>query len=335
MRVEVSVLQTAPSSGALEIPAITVTAPAHLSQRARMMLTPQGPATPPVYPNLDDKASWHSLINRLNDLMSSMANLSGEIRVQSSSRRLINSVPVFDIEPTKQLGNSTNGIVLDIHGGALILGVGDIAQKMSARFAMQIGRRVCSVDYRMPPDHPYPAGLDDCMTVYRALLHDYDANEILVSGASAGGNLAAALILRLRDEGLPLPAGLILKTPEVDLTESGDSFQTNAHLDSTLRSLMQVNQLYAAGHDLHHPYLSPLFADFSQGFVPTLLTSGTRDLFLSNAVRMHRALRKADIPAELHILDAASHTGFSGAPESEEIDLEIRKFIAACLKEPA
>ena len=326
-------LQTASSSDAIQVPAITVPAPTHLSQMARMMLPPQKSSTPSTYPGLNDTSGWHNVISTFNELMSYMTKQLGEINVQSSSRRMINNVPVFDIVPIEESGNSTNGIILDIHGGALIFGAGEIAQKMSAKFAMQIGRRVCSVDYRMPPDHPYPAGLDDCMTVYLALLNEYDAREILVSGASAGGNLAAALILRLRDEGLPLPSGLILKTPEVDLTESGDSFQTNIHLDSTLWSLLQVNQLYAAGHDLRHPYLSPLFADFSQGFVPTLLTSGTRDLFLSNAVRMHRALRKADIPAELHILDAASHTGFSGAPEAEEINLEIRKFIATCLKE--
>ena len=91
-----------------------------------------------------------------------------------------------------------------------------------------------------------------------------------------------------------MPAAVVLATPEVDLTESGDSFQTNLGVDSILGSLMPVNELYAAGHDLAHPYLSPLFADLT-GFPPTILTTGTRDLFLSNTVRMHRALRRAGI----------------------------------------
>jgi acetyl esterase/lipase len=94
----------------------------------------------------------------------------------------------------------------------------------------------------MPPDHPYPVPLDDCVAAYRALLRDHRPDDIVVGGVSAGGNLAAALILRARDEGLPLPAGAILLTPEVDLTESGDSFRTNLGLDPLLtRSLMPAN----------------------------------------------------------------------------------------------
>jgi acetyl esterase/lipase len=123
-------------------------------------------------------------------------------------------------------------------------------------------------------------------------------------------------------------------TPEVDLTESGDSFQTNLGLDGVLtESLMPANRLYAAGHDLAHPYLSPLFGDFTKGFPPTLLSTGTRDLFLSNTVRMHRALRRAGVPAELHVLEAAPHGGFMGAaPEDRELDLEVRRFVETNLQ---
>jgi acetyl esterase/lipase len=192
-----------------------------------------------------------------------------------------------------------------------------------------LGVRVWSVDYRMPPDHPYPTPLDDCVAAYRALLRERSAHEIAVGGSSAGGNLAAALILRARDEGLPLPASVVLATPELDLTESGDSFRTNLGVDSVLGSLMPVNRLYAAGHDLAHPYLSPLFGDFSKGFAPTLLSAGTRDLFLSNAVRMHRALREAGVEAELHVQEAAPHGGFGGAPEDQALDREVRRFVQA------
>lgn len=279
------------------------------------------------HPALDDIAGWHDYITRTNALMASMLPPLRDVQSQTLQ---IGGVPVYDIQPP-QLAGQGRGIVLDLHGGALVLGAGAIAQRMGAAMAQRLGRRVWSVDYRMPPEHPYPAALDDALAVYRQLLRHYTPQEVVVCGASAGGNLAAALVLRARDEGLPLPAGLILITPEVDLTESGDSFHTNAHLDAVLSPLMPVNQLYAAGADLRHPYLSPLFGDFSRGFVPTLLTAGTRDLFLSNAVRMHRALRCADIPAELHLLDAASHTGFVGAPEAEEITLELRKFLAARL----
>lgn len=110
------------------------------------------------------------------------------------------------------------------------------------------------IDYRMPPDHPYPAALDDCMAVYRHVMDHYEAKRVVLGGRSAGGNLALSTILRARDEGLPFPAGLVLLSPELDLTESGDSFQTNRTIDVALPNpLMANNLLYADGADLLHP----------------------------------------------------------------------------------
>ena len=193
--------------------------------------------------------------------------------------------------------------------------------------ALSVNMPVWAIDYRMPPEHPYPAALDDCLAVYQAALQERSPGDIFVGGTSAGGNLAAALLLRAKDAGLPMPAGLMLITPEVDLTESGDTFVTNNGIDNILSPLMPVNQLYADGHDLSHPYLSPLFGDVT-GFPPTFLTSGTRDLFLSNTVRMHRKLRAAGVDAELHIWEAMPHGGFGGgAPEDMEMLSELQGFL--------
>ncbi len=181
----------------------------------------------------------------------------------------------------------------------------------------------------MPPEHPYPAALDDCVAVYRQLLASHAPENIIIGGMSAGGNLAAATILRARDEGLPLPAAAVLLTPELDLTESGDSFETNQLLDVVLSvPLMNANLLYANGHDLAHPYLSPLYGDFAKGFPPTLIQAGTRDLFLSNAARMQRALRNAGVPVELILCEGMPHGGFFGAPEDAELAADIRQFVA-------
>jgi len=189
---------------------------------------------------------------------------------------------------------------------------------------------VFSVDYRSPPDHPYPAPLDDCMAVYRHLLTLRRPDEIVVGGASAGANLAAALVLRARDEGLPMPGGAVLLTPGIDNTHSGDSYETNKGIDSALPADMDaIRQIYAGGHDFADPYISPLFGDFTKGFCPSFLSAGTRDLFLSNAVRMHAALLAADIPSTLYVIEAASHGGFHGAPEEEAINREVRKFVLA------
>ena len=218
---------------------------------------------------------------------------------------------------------------LDIHGGALVYGDGEPCRVGARIAADRHGVRTYAVDYRMPPAHPYPAALDDCVGAYRALLQDYAPENIIIGGTSAGGNLAAATVLRARDEGLPLPAAIVLMTPELDLTESGDTFETNQRLDAVLpRPLMNANLLYAGGHDLSHPYLSPLFGDFTAGFPPTFLQAGTRDLFLSNTVRMHRALRRAGAPVELHVFEGMPHGGFMGAPEDQELADETRRFVA-------
>ena len=302
--------------------------PAYLSPVARMYLAPQ-PASVP-YPAITDKAGWRAYVAGVDQFVIPLLQRVTANATATVVERDAGGARVFDIAPPG-LDADDRGVILEMHGGALILCGGELCRMMGMGSATRYQRRVWSVDYRMAPDHPYPAALDDCIAAYRALLEVRSPNEIIVSGGSAGGNLAAALILRARNEGLPMPAGLFLGTPEIDLTESGDSFHANLGVDPSLRSLMPVNLLYADGHDLHHPYLSPLFGDL-KGFPPTILTTGTRDLYLSNTVRMHRALRAADVPAELHVTEAGPHTGFPGGPEGEEIDREIRRFIAAVLR---
>jgi acetyl esterase/lipase len=221
--------------------------------------------------------------------------------------------------------------LIDLHGGALVVGGGEACRVGACRQADQHGVRCYGVDYRMPPEHPYPAALDDCMAAYRLVLDRHAPEDVVICGRSAGGNLAAAMLLRARDEGLPMPAGLVLLSPEIDLTESGDSFHTHQMIDLVLpRPLRSTNLLYAGGADLADPYLSPLFGDV-RGFPRTFLQSGTRDLFLSNTVRMHRALRKAGVEAELHVFEAMPHGGFmGGTPEDRDLEADIRRFVQAC-----
>ena len=125
-----------------------------------------------------------------------------------------------------------------------------------------------------------------------------------------------------------MPSACVLQSPESDLTESGDSFETNLGIDQVLKRLTNSITLYANGHDLKDPYLSPLFGDFTKGFPDTHLSAGTRDLFLSNTILLHRALRRAKIPADLSIWEAMGHAGFFGlAPEDQESLTEQVDFI--------
>jgi monoterpene epsilon-lactone hydrolase len=315
--------------GILHLPARDIPVPAHLSDTARAYLVPQPTGMP--YPKIGDLAGWLAYVAAADSaVLPLLRQIGGSVQAQVTARDA-DGARVFNILAPGVAADS-RGVILEMHGGGLIMCGGELCRIMGTFTSARLQRRVWAVDYRMPPEHPYPAGLDDCLAAYRALLREYSPSEIIISGGSAGGNLAAALVLRARDAGLPLPAGVILGTPECDLTESGDSFHTNDGVDPGLRSLMPVNLLYANGHDLRDPYLSPLFGDFTKGFPPTMLTTGTRDLYLSNTVRMHRALRAAGIPAALHLTEAGPHTGFPGGPEGNAIDQETRLFVESVLQ---
>lgn len=310
----------------LWVPAREVPVPAHLSPPAQAQLSMAGMSNPP-WPALEDVGAWRSLIASMDEMgLMGLTMMGAQVKADVEEIN-IDGVRVFAVTP-EGVAADDQSIYLDVHGGALLWGGGASCRAMGVITAGMIGARVWAVDYRTPPDHPYPAAVDDCVAVYRALLRDRPAEKIVIGGASAGGNIAAATILRARDEGLPLPAACVLISPEVDLTESGDSFNTLLGVDTALTSrLMPANLLYAGGADLAHPYVSPLFGDFTKGFPPTILQSGTRDLFLSNTVRMHRALRAADVPADLYVMEAATHAMFAMGPESDDRVAEVRKFL--------
>lgn len=298
--------------------------PMSVSRQARETLAAFARGDTAAYPASDDLAAWKAMIKASNEGVSAMISRAEHDAACQAEQIDLGGVPSYHAVP-RSSAHGTPGILFDLHGGGLILGGGDLARRFALKTATEYSVEVFAPDYRMPPDFPYPAPLDDCVAAFLALLELHPAEHIIVQGASAGGNLAAALMLRLREMGAPFPAGLILQTPEIDLTESGDSFQTNRGVDAVLRdSLMPINILYANGHDLGDPMLSPLFADFSKGFPPTIISTGTRDLFLSNAVRFHNTIRRAGIPSELIVMEAMPHGGFMGAPEDAELLSDLR-----------
>jgi acetyl esterase/lipase len=311
---------------ALHVPARDLPVPSSVSPEAQAFLAAGRFAAPLTMPPVDDVEGWKAFIAAGEESMAPVVARADAFEATVAERSVL-GVRVYVITP-KGVDEADPRRYLEIHGGGLIGGAGPQCRAMGIIAAQRMQAQTWAVDYRMPPDHLYPVPLEDCVAVYRAMVAEHGPENIVVGGESAGGNLAPALVLRARDEGLPLPAGLVLISPELDLTESGDSFQANLGVDSVLPgSLMDVNLLYAGGHDLADPYLSPLYGDFAKGWCPTILTAGTRDLFLSNAVRMHRALRRAGIEAYLHVKEAAPHSGFFGiAPEDAEIDDEIRAF---------
>ncbi|GAA0998541.1 alpha/beta hydrolase [Acrocarpospora macrocephala] len=312
---------------ALRLPARVIPVPASPSEEARAVLA-RGITGPVVeYPPLDDIDGWRKMIVAQDKYVMDMF---GEALTGFSERTEeipLGGFSVYVVTPDG-VAPEDRRVYFDIHGGAWTQGGGLMCRATATITATTVGARVWAVDYRMPPDHRFPVALDDCLTAYRALLRERRPEEIIVGGVSAGGNLAVALMLRLPDEGLPLPAAVVLNTPATDLTGAGDTWQTNDGLDIMLTGdLTPAIRFYADGHDLRDPYLSPLFGDFSRGFPPALLLSGTRDRLLSDTVRMHRALRAAGVPADLHVWEAAGHGMFLGqAPEDREQAGETRRF---------
>lgn len=309
--------------------------PRSVSEQARRALSVPVSAEAPEYPDLDDTEAWVAMIEAADAGVRSFYELTmppPESFAVSSSE--VDGVSNFVIRPA-HVQDSDAPIFIEVHGGGLIIGGGELAWMAAAPNAVGRSGITWAPDYRMPPRHPYPAALDDLVRVYLAALDRVGPEKVIVSGASGGGNLAAALLVRAKDERIPMPAALVLLTPEVDLTESGDTFATNDGIDGMLTSLMPVNLLYANGEDLTHPYLSPLFADLT-GFPPTFLHTGTRDLYLSNTVRMHRRLLHAGVEAELHVFEAMPHVGFGGtSPEDEELRAEARRFESVHLSRTA
>jgi monoterpene epsilon-lactone hydrolase len=315
------------------LPARDIPVPSSISEQAQAMLA-MGPLMPDVqYPPLDDHDAWRATIAERESTVLGFITAAGRgSRAAGALATPVDEIdlggfPVYVVVPAG-VSPDDRRVYLDIHGGAWIQGGGEVCRATALRTAPLYGARVWAVDYRMPPGHPYPTPLDDCLAAYRALLEQRNPGEIIIGGASAGGNLAAALILRARDEGLPLPAAVLLNTPVMDLTASGDTWLANLGLDTVLTGDSRAPMLlYAAGADLRDPYLSPLFGDLN-GFPPTMLTSGTRDRLLSDTVRMHRALRAAGIPAELHVVEAGGHGRFLGvAPEDRAMAEETRRFL--------
>jgi monoterpene epsilon-lactone hydrolase len=311
----------------LHVPARDIPMPTHISPQAQAMLA-RGPGQPfPDLP-LDDLDAWRKKIAEMDENVLAMTAGTPAAVDATVEEVEVDGAHVYVITP-QGIGEDDRRVFLDVHGGAYVLGGGAVCRHTGLRTARRVGSRTWAVDYRMPPDHPFPAGLDDCVAAYTALLSKHRPSDIIVGGGSAGGNLASALLLRVRDEGLPLPAAAVLLTPAVDFTGAGDTRYTNFGIDTVLSSRTDsARDLYTNGHDLRDPLVSPIYGDFSKGFPPTILASGTRDVLLSDTVRLHRALRRAGIPAELHVLEAAPHGWFFGtAPEDAELDAEIKRFV--------
>ena len=208
--------------------------PTSVSDEARRYLA-STPYAESKFPELDDYEGWLEFIAARDG---ELAQRFGGFELPVAADEVVIGGVRTDVLRAAGVTDAPDDpVYLSFHGGALVLGGGDACRLMGSVAAMSSGMVTWAPDYRMPPPHPYPAPLDDAVAVYRVLLEQRAPRDIVVGGGSAGGNLAAALLVRAMDEGLPMPGALVLLTPEVDLTESGDSFQTNLGIDNVLGRL--------------------------------------------------------------------------------------------------
>ncbi len=240
----------------------------------------------------------------------------------------VRTVTPAAIDPANQ-----NRLFVHVHGGAYVVNAGRAGLTEAIVIAHRVKIPVLSIDYRMPPEHPFPAAVDDVVAVWRSLLAERPAKSMALGGTSAGGGLILASTLKFMELGLETPGALWAGTPWADLTKTGDSHFTNEGIDRALVSyhgaLESAANLYADGRDLRTPLISPVYGDF-EGFPPTYLVTGTRDLFLSDVVRVHRKMRVAGVVADLNVYEGVSHGDYAaltGSPEMHQVFGELGEFL--------
>ena len=214
--------------------------------------------------------------------------------------------------PTAEItvdGIEPRHVVLYFHGGVYVMGDAALAAGLAAQIGRRIRAKVISVDYRLAPEQPYPAAVDDALAAYQALLHDGTApSDIAFAGESAGGGLAIATLVNARDHGLALPAAAFAMSPYADLTLAGTTMQTKGDVDVLMsrENLQSRIPDYTSGEDAALGLISPIFADLS-GLPPLIIQAGTHEVLLDDAVRLARQAATADVEVTLDLTPKAMH----------------------------
>ncbi|MFZ3555348.1 MULTISPECIES: alpha/beta hydrolase [unclassified Streptomyces] len=228
--------------------------------------------------------------------------------------------PAVLVEP---VGTQKAGTILYFHGGSYVAGSPETAMSLTGNLVSRTGFRAFSLDYRLAPEYPFPAAIEDGVSAYRALLDSgEDPSAIAFAGDSAGGGLTVTTCLAARDEGLPMPAAIVAFSPGLDMTRTGESMDTKAGIDPflTREGLEHTGAMYLAGQDPHQPMLSPATLADPTGFPPMLLQSGTNEILLDDSTRMATRAREAGVDVILDITADVPHVFQAFAGVLDEAD---------------
>jgi acetyl esterase/lipase len=238
------------------------------------------------------------------------------------------------MEMLKWISSKNPYVILQLHGGGYVGAFKNYYRTFAGLYSeVSHGASVLTIDYRVAPEHPYPAALYDALYSYEWLLqHGYSEEHIILAGDSAGGGLAMALCHYLSDRDRKLPAGIVAMSPWTDLTASGPSYNDNYEIDpvfgNTHDSLI-YDSLYLGSHSPTNPYISPLFGDFTD-FPPMLIQAGTNEMLLSDSELVAEKAKKQGVKVRLSVYEGMFHVFQMGAtliPESKKAWIEISKFI--------
>ncbi|OGN95633.1 MAG: hypothetical protein A2Z71_00575 [Chloroflexi bacterium RBG_13_50_21] len=228
-------------------------------------------------------------------------------------------------------GFPTERVVLYIHGGSFNSGSINSHRPLAANIAITCKARALIIDYRLAPEFPYPAALEDSLEAYEWLLSNgIPAEQIALMGDSAGGTLTLALLIMIRDQGKPLPAMAVCLSPATDMTMSGESWVSNQKKDFVLElsNIRTSGEIYLRGADLRSPLVSPLYADL-HGLPPILIQVGSDEVLLSDATRFIEKARQAGVSATLEVWDGMQHVWqytASFVPEAKQAIRNIGDF---------
>jgi epsilon-lactone hydrolase len=249
----------------------------------------------------------------LRELLSAQP-LAADVTVAAAA---LGGVPTAEITVE---GIEPRNVVLYFHGGVYVMGDAILAAGLASQIGRRTDARVISVDYRLAPEHPYPAAVDDALAAYGGLLHDGIApSDIAFAGESAGGGLAIATLVNARDHELPLPAAAFVMSPYADLTLAGATMETRREVDPlmSLEALQARVGDYTSGHDAALGLISPVFADLS-GLPPLIIQAGSHEVLLDDAVRLARAAAIADVEVTLDITPGVPHVFQAYSPMLDE-----------------
>jgi acetyl esterase/lipase len=283
---------------------------------------------------------WVAMIRAADEQTAAAARKMAQVLSVKVQHDTIADVNIYRVTPPEIAPEHINHLFFHVHGGAYILNGGEAGTFEAVLIASHLKIPVISIDYRMPPKHPAPAAMEDVVMVWKALLTDRSAALMAMGGTSGGAGLTMSSVQRFQELGLALPQALLLGTPGADAGKVGDTRYINDGIDTSLVTwdgiVEQALKMYATNYDLSHPYVSPIYGNFG-GFPPSYLISGTRDLMLSDTVRVHRKLRRAGVDADLHVYEGQSHADylkFMNVPESFEHFTELNTFLLKHLSTP-